>query len=321
MSGAILGLVWGFAFVFTESFQAVFFGALFQDLSPFLFGLFVFGITSFLFIGWTAFKQPEQITAALNNPRPLITINVCVSLAVMAYFTSIKLIEPAIAYCISAGAMPITTYILYRCGVREGEGMRNKVEGFGNLLLLGSILYLGVITIAGSSGFVRGNQLYALLGVLLAITDGFFFTWVLVHSQRLDKVGVGPGAVFGLRFILYTILVGIIAYVEPATNVAGMPSVLSEPTDFSFIILIGVLLTIPPLYALQKAVALLSTLTISTLTALGPFIIFGLQLYEGRVEYAPATLIGLVIYSAGALIAAVGAIKATSHKTAINNTV
>jgi len=52
-------------------------------------------------------------------------------------------------------------------------------------------------------------------------------------------------------------------------------------------------------------------MTIGALTALGPFVIFGLQMIEGRVAYSLATLIGLVVYFAGAMLAALGAVKAT----------
>jgi hypothetical protein len=44
---------------------------------------------------------------------------------------------------------------------------------------------------------------------------------------------------------------------------------------------------------------------------LGPFVIFGLQVIEGRVDYSAATLIGLAVYFAGAVLAASGAVKAT----------
>ncbi len=71
-------------------------------------------------------------------------------------------------------------------------------------------------------------------------------------------------------------------------------------------ILIGIeiLVIVPPLYALQRAVALVSSLTISILTALGLFVIFALQIVEGRVDYSTATLIGLAVFSAGSLAAA-----------------
>ncbi|MBT4889054.1 MAG: hypothetical protein HON65_05835 [Rhodospirillales bacterium] len=308
MDKAFLGVIWAFAFVFLESFQAVFFGGLFQSLSPYLFGFLVFGITSLGFVGWTALKKPQHIKNALNNPRPLIAINIAATIAVMSYLVSIKLIEPAIAYCISAGAMPITTYVLFRLGVREGEGMRNRFEAAGNALLFCGIVYLAGITITGSSGFVReGAWEIALIGVLLAVLDGVLFTWVLVYGQRLDKVGVGPDAVFGLRFMFYICAAGGLALTDPA------PAGQYEFSELSMLVLIGLLLTIPPLYALQRAIALISTLTISAFTSLGPFIIFALQMMEGRVEYSTQTLIGLIIYSAGAMIASIGAYKAATN--------
>ena len=76
-------------------------------------------------------------------------------------------------------------------------------------------------------------------------------------------------------------------------------------------VIAGFMLTIPPLYFLQKAVSLLPTLTISALTALGPFVIFCLQIVEGRVSYSFATMLGLTIYICGAILAAFGAVKAT----------
>ena len=80
--------------------------------------------------------------------------------------------------------------------------------------------------------------------------------------------------------------------------------------------MIGLLLTVPPLYTLQKAISMISTLTVSALTALGPFVIFALQMIEGRVDYAPATLVGLAIYFAGALLSAMGAVSASVAKPA-----
>ena len=83
--------------------------------------------------------------------------------------------------------------------------------------------------------------------------------------------------------------------------------------DVAFFVLLGLLLTVPPLYALQKAVSLVSTLTISSLTALGPFVIFALQIMEGRVDYSQATLVGLAIYSIASLLSAVGAVRGATQ--------
>lgn len=307
MSRATLGVSLTLVFVLLESTQFVFFGALFQRMSSFQFGFLVFGLTTLSLVGWTAVTDPRQIKNALANPAPLIGVNLAAALAFAAYLTSVQLVEPAVTYTISAGVMPITTYILYRCGVREGEDMRNRMEAAGNLLLFCGIVFLAVVTVAGLSGFVRGTWQAALAGVLLAVVDGVFFTWVLVYSQRLDRVGVGPGAVLGLRLPLYILVAGGCVLLEVDRKET------LETSEVALFVLIGLLLTVPPLYTLQKAISMISTLTVSALTALGPFVIFGLQMIEGRVDYSTATLAGLSIYFAGSLLSAVGAVRAAAR--------
>lgn len=308
MNKAVLGVILALVFVILESAQFVYFGGLFQRMSSFQFGFMVFGLVIIGFVSWTAFRSPEQLKAAISQPGALLGINAMCALAFGAYLMSVQLVEPAITYTISSGAMPITTWILFRLGVSEGGGMRNWMETLGIVLLAAGIVFLAVITIGGQSGFVRGDDSVALAGVLLAIADGVFFTLVLVFSRRLNNVGVGAGAVLGLRLPLYVAIAGIcvvydVDYKEPLSA-----------SEIALFVFIGLLLTVPPLYTLQKAVSLISTLTISALTALGPFFIFGLQLIEGRVEYSTATLLGLSIYFVGALFSAFGAVRATTKQ-------
>ncbi len=310
MNPAFAGVSWALAFVTLEAVQYVFFGGVFQRMSSFLFGFLVFSITTVPFVGWTAWQAPSQIRAAFANPAPLIAANLAATFAWAAYLLSVQLIEPAVAYTISAGTMPITAYLAHRFGLPEGDLMRNRMEAFGTLVVLGGILYLSAATICGWSGFVRGGAGVAIAGVLLAITDGVLFTLVISYCQRRDRAGVGPGAVFGLRQMLYVAAAG-------GCVALGLDSKETlPPFEIALIVLVGLALTVPPLYALQRAVATISTLTISALTALGPFLIFGLQMIEGRVEYAPATLAGLMFYFAGALLAAYGAVKATASAAA-----
>ena len=305
MNTAVVGVLLTLLFVFLEATQFVYFGGLFQRISSFHFGALVFGSMIVLFVGGTAIRNPQALRIAWNNPRPVIAVNLCVVFALGAYLLSVQLVEPAVTYAISSAAMPVTTYLLYRLGVREGEGMRNRIEGLGIFLLFVSILYLGYVTISGQSGFVRGGSTAAAIGgVGLAIVDGVLFTWVLVISQRLNKVGIGPGAVLGLRLPLYVLAAS-------ALTIAGVDAREPlPPSDIIVFVLLGLLLTVPPLYALQKAVSMVSTLTISSLTALGPFVIFALQTVEGRVDFSGATLVGLAIYSLAALLSAVGAVRA-----------
>jgi hypothetical protein len=310
MNKAAMGVLWALTFVTLESVQYVYFGGLFQRMSSFLFGFLVFSVTVILFVGWTAFKQPQQLKNALAKPGTLLAVNLTATLAWGAYLTSVQLIEPAVAYTIGAGVMPLTAYLAYRVGLPEGEPLRNRSEALGNLILLAGIGYLVAVTLMGWSGFVRGGTLAAAGGVFFAVADGVLFTLMLIYCQRLGGFGVGPGAVFGLRFPLYVLVAGGLAAMG-ADYKEAIP-----PSEVALIVAIGLALVIPPLFALQKAVATVSTMTIGALTALGPFVIFGLQMIEGRVNYSTATLAGLFTYFAGALLAALGAVRATVKRPA-----
>jgi len=318
VSSAVAGLLWAFAFVLLEAVQYVFFGGLFQRMSAFQFGFWVFLITSSAFIAWSCWQRPDEVKLVLGNPRLLIAINVTAALAWVSYLGAVQLIEPAIAYTIGAGVMPLTAYLAWRWQVPEGEPMRNRIEATGNVILLFSVFLLAVVTLLGWSGFVRGNVMTALAGVLLAIADGVLFTWLLIFCQRLDRIGVRPATVFGFRFPLYVVVAGVATFggVEAGGGPGGDPGFRAT----LLVVIIGIILIVPPLVALQKAVALVSTLTIGTVTALGPFIIFGLQLVEGRVVYSTATMIGIALYSAGAVIAAIGAVRASAHTSAPTRT-
>ena len=80
--------------------------------------------------------------------------------------------------------------------------------------------------------------------------------------------------------------------------------------DIAVAVMIGLFIMAFPIYAVQKAVSLVSALTIGAMTSLGPLFVFGFQMIEGRVDHAPATLTGLAIYFGGALLAAAGSSKA-----------
>ena len=304
MNPSILGVIWCLAFVSLEAVQYVFFGGVFQRLGSFLFGFLAFGTTTLAILVWLAVRAPEQLKHAIQNPAPLIGANVTAMASWCAYLTAVQLIEPAVAYTLASGVMPLTAFAFHCLGAPEGENMRNRTEALGNFILLCAIVYLSVATIAGWSGFVRGGTEVAVAGVGLSVFEGVLFTWMLIYCQRMDRSGVGPTAVFGLRFPLYIAVAGSLA-------AAGFDQK-AELSSFEIatVVAIGIALTVPPLYALQRAVALVSTLTIGALTALGPFIIFGLQRIEGRVDNAPATLAGLGLYSIGAVLAALGAVTA-----------
>ena len=187
-----------------EATQFVFFGGLFQGMSSFLFGFLVFGATVIACVGWTAIKAPQQIKNAFNNPGALIGVNV---MAVLA-FTSLPAFRAADRagnhiYDFRRGDAHHDLSAVSSWEFARASPCATARKPPVTFLLLCGLIYLSVITVAGLSGFVRGDQNVAITGILLAIADGAFFTCVLVFSKRLDTVGVGPGAVLGLRLPLY----------------------------------------------------------------------------------------------------------------------
>ena len=306
MNTAALGILFTILFVMLEAAQFVYFGGLFQGFNHFYFGFLVFGLISIGCIVWVAITDVSQLRKVFAAPGALLGINIAAVITFTAYLTSVKLVEPAITYTVSSGTMPITAYVLYRLGYAEGEGMRNGFERWGIMVIIASIIFLIVITVLGLSGFVRGGVFQGFLGVLLAVVDGIFFTLIMVYSKRLYGVGAGTIAVLGIRLPLYVLVSGMAA---AGTWGTGTEFSTSEIVKF---VVIGLILTLPPLYLVQKAVTMISTLTLSSFTALGPLFVFGMQLVEGRVDYRHATLAGLLVYIIGAMIAAYGAMLAST---------
>ena len=118
----------------------------------------------------------------------------------------------------------------------------------------------------------------------------------------MNAKGLGPTAQFAARFVLYVVIAGVLALMGvDAKGPVSMP-------ELSLVFLVGLAVIAIPIYASQRAVSLISAKTLAVATATGPLIVFGLQMIEGRIGFAPATLFGLVVYCSSALmIAGIGA--------------
>jgi hypothetical protein len=65
------------------------------------------------------------------------------------------------------------------------------------------------------------------------------------------------------------------------------------------------LLIVLPNYVNQVGVALASPVTVRAVLAVGPVLVFALQLFDGRLSLSPATLLACVLYGVCAVAAAV----------------
>lgn len=175
------------------------------------------------------------------------------------------------------------------------------------MVLLG-ICYLCAITFMGLSGFVRGGWVVSLIGLGLTCFSGVSLAAMMIYSQRLDRLGVEPTAQYGLRFTFY-ILVTLCAVWIGLDSKGPI-----DPSALAVVVIIGLVIMAFSVFAMQKAISLMSTLTLAAITALGPLFVFVFQLLEGRVAYAPATMTGLAVYFAGAVLAAYGGTRKRREK-------
>lgn len=303
MSNTTLGLIWAFSFVTLEAAQAVFFGGVFQDHDSFLIGATVFGLSAAGTLIWSELRTPTQLRIAWANKTSLIGLNLSTTYVWIAYFFALQMIEPAVVFTIFSGLIPIAILVAAACGVPEAPPLRNRVEGVGLFIALAGICYLCAITLTGQSGFVRGGWATALAGLGLSCVSAVSLAVMMIYSQRLDRLGVAPIAQYGLRFPIYVIVA--LCAVGLGLDAKGPVN----PSALAIVVLIGLVIMAFPVFAMQKAISLMSSLTLAAITALGPLFVFVFQALEGRVAYAPATMTGLVIYFAGAVLAAYGGIR------------
>lgn len=309
MNSATHGLIWAFLFVILEAAQAVFFGGVFQAYDSFVIGAAVFGFSALGTLVWAAWKSPDQLHIALQNKASLLGLNLSTTIVWIAYFYALQMIEPAVVFTVFSGLIPIAVIVAARLGVPETSNLRNGIEGGGLIIIAIGVGYLGVITLLGQSGFVRGDWPVALTGLGLSCVSAVSLAVMMFYSQRLDRLGVAPAAQYGLRFPIYVVVALFAAWL--GLDAKDPP----DPLGVIVVVLIGFAIMAFPVFAMQKAISLISTLTLAAITTLGPLFVFLFQLHEGRVAYSAATTTGLVIYFAGALLAAYGGAKDPTRKT------
>lgn len=298
---SIAGLLWCVTFLILDAAQAVWFGGILQRHDSFQIGFLVFGFSSLFCLIIVAIHLPHQFRLAIANSRAMIGMNLSAVGAWVCYFFAIQRIEPAIAFMIFSGMIPLTTIAAGWLKIREGERSRNRIEALGNALLSFGIVVLVFVTLTGRSGFVREDLTVGWAGLSYALASGAMIAAMLMFSQRLDRLGLKPVSQFGLRFPLY--LVFALLGWRAGWDTKGAVSF----PDLSLAVGIGLILLAFPIYAVQKAVAQVSSLTLAAIAATGPVLVFAFQVLDDRVIFAPATSYGLAVCFAGALIAAFGA--------------
>jgi low temperature requirement protein LtrA len=150
---------------------------------------------------------------------------------------------------------------------------------------------------------------------LASVRDVYFGGVFQSTSPRLNDAGVAPTALVSVRFVGAVVLA-----VALALSSRHELSTLWPRSDHA-VVLGTMLLIVFPIFVSQVGISLASPLTVRAVLALGPVLIFWLQLVEGRLSASPYSLAVGVLYGIFAVSAALARRKQSALSVVVSPSV
>lgn len=309
---ALLGPGLILAFVVSQAARDVYLAHVFRSIDVFATVLATFSLMALVF-GALALWRDRAGVARLRAHLPLVVwMNVTTALAWTSYFFSLTLIQPSVLNALHSGLGPLTVLALGFAGFSiGGQDARNRLENICYAGLAFSMVVLWGVTLGGYAGRTDTTFSGALGGLLALSVSGVAITLSHLIARRLNDLGIGPSAVTGARYLLIALVAAIVV-------AGGRPTGLEGAGDWLWLAAVATPLIALPLYALQVGISMTRPLTAHALRALGPVVIFALELVDDRVVWSAPALAGILLYSAFAVAASLarGAGAGKSEKPA-----
>ena len=294
------GFLAALAFTALASVRDVYFGGVFQSTSPLGVATVAFTLCSVLFLPIALARSPESFRVLRHRWRELLGINVTTGLAWISFFYALRMIEPLLVQILFAGVGPLTVMWVDRYAGVASPASLGQAERPIYLGLLVSLALAAAVAIGGLSGAGPQPPATAALGVALATGAGVSISMSTVLSRRLNDAGATPTALVSVRFIGAVVLAATLAL-----SSSHELSTLWPKSDGAVVLGAMLLLIVFPIYVSQVGISLASPLTVRAVMALGPVLIFVLQLVEGRLSPSPYSLAVGVLYGLFAVTAAI----------------
>jgi drug/metabolite transporter (DMT)-like permease len=308
-SGEAAGLLASFAFTCLAAVRDVYFGGLFQSTSPLGVAVVAFSLCSLIFLPIALARSRASFGLLLRHRRELFWVNVTTGLAWISFFYALRTIEPLLVQILFAGVGPLSVLWLDRFVGFTPPAALGQAERPIYVGLVVSLVVAAIVAVAGLSGGGPQPLGTAALGVALAAFAGTSISVSTVLSRRLNDRGVAPAALISVRFVGAIALAAMLSL----TSGADVLAVFAKP-DVIVVLGAALLLIVLPNYVNQVGISLASPLTVRAVMALGPVLIFGLQLVEGRLSPSPYSLVAAALYGVFAVAAAI----ARSRHTAVS---
>ncbi len=296
----ITGFLLSLAFAALAAVRDVYLGGLFQQVDPLLVALTAFGLCSLAFLPLALVRDPGGLAALGRCPASFLWINATTAVAWLSFFFALKTIEPALVQILFYGIGPLS--VRWVDGLVPGaiRTTLSRSERGLHLGLLASLVLAAAVALGGLSGLGPQPAGVSAAGIALAVGGGVSISISTLLSRALNDTGLRPATVLALRFPGAIVLAAAFAAASPAPLLAGVtPGVLAGVALASFVLIVL------PNYVNQVGVALASPVTVRAVLALGPVLVFALQLLEGRLSPSTATLAACVLYAGFAVAAAI----------------
>jgi drug/metabolite transporter (DMT)-like permease len=294
------GFLLSIVFVCLAAGRDVYFGALFQRVHPLAVALIAFTLCTLVFLPIAVARDRAGLRRLRRHTTMVLAINVTSAIAWVSFFHALRLAEPALVQVVFFGIGPLTVTWVDRLVPGIATATRSPAERRLHLGLLAALFFAAVVMLGGWSGLGPQPLGRALVGLTLTVGGGVCISISTLLSRVVNDAGVAPATLIALRFPGAVVLAGALALLSPTTVVAGLgPSVLVT------VAIASLALIVLPNYVNQIGIALASPLTVRAVLALGPVLVFLLQLVEGRLPSSAATLAACMLYAGFAVAAAV----------------
>lgn len=284
-------------FAISQAFRDVYFADLFQGIDFFAVILMAFSVSALLFCAVTLTRDRTGFAKLRGEWRALIWMNITTALAWCCYFFSLTHLQPSIVNTLHSGVGPLTVIILSGLGLHIAKPSRVKrAEYVCYAGLAASLGFLWWVVLAGHSGLAAQSLYVTLAALALLVVSGASITISLLLSKRLNDRGIGADAITASRYILI-IAVALVVMVGGQRS-----SGIGSSHEFIILLVATTILIVLPLYALQVGIGRTAPLTAHVIRSLGPVFVFALELFDGRIAYAPLTLAGIAAYSVFSIV-------------------
>lgn len=293
------GFLLSLAFAGLAAVRDVYFGGLFQRVNPLGVALLAFGLSTLSFLPLALARDRGGLAVLARRPGRLVWINVTTALAWLSFFFALRTIEPAVVQVLFYGVGPLSVRWVDGCIPGSLPTTLTPLERRLHLALSASLAVAGTVVLAGLSGLGAQPVAAAAAGVALAAGGGIAISISTLLCRALNDTGIRPATLFALRFPGAIGLAAVFALASPAPLLSGITSGVVGTLTLACLLLI-----VLPNYVNQVGVALASPVTVRAVLAVGPVLVFALQLLDGRLSSSPATLMACALYGVCAVAAA-----------------